>query len=119
MGPDRIVLGGFSQGACVACDYLARNPRPLGALVVLCGGLIGAGEVELAEPAAGSLAGLPVLITATEEDAWVPVERVRLSGAALERAGARVDLRIYSPGEHEVHAEEVTALAELVGAVGV
>jgi len=118
VAPDRIVVGGFSQGACVACDYVARNPRPLGGLVVLCGGLIGAGGGELAEPPRGSLGGLPVLITATEADAWVPVERVRASGAALERAGARVDLRVYPPGEHAVREPEVAALVELVAGLG-
>src|SRR4051794_6301221 len=44
VAPERIVLGGFSQGACLACDALAGRPRPVGALAVLCGGLIGAGD---------------------------------------------------------------------------
>lgn len=118
VAPEWIVLGGFSQGACVACDYLAREPRPLGALAVLCGGLIGEPGEELARPEPGSLESLPVLITATEEDAWVPVEHVRVSAEALEGAGARVDLRVYPPGEHEVHAGEAIALGELVAAIG-
>ena len=112
--PARTLLGGFSQGACVACDVLARRPRRLGGAAILCGGLIGAGEEELARPAAGSLAGVPVLITGTEEDAWVPVERVRHSAAALGAAGAEVDLRVFPPAPHGIHPEEVDALRELV-----
>jgi predicted esterase len=114
--PARIVLGGFSQGACLVCDALARRPRRLGALAVLCGGLIGAGD-ELAHPPADALAGLPVLLTGTEEDDWVPVERVRRTAELLSDGGAAVDLRIHPPAEHRVHDEEVEALRELVRGV--
>ena len=113
---ERIVLGGFSQGACLAADAVAGRPRRLGALAVLCGGLIGA-EEEIAQPPPGALAGLPVLLTGTQEDAWVPVERVRDTAERLRRAGAQVDLRIAPPAPHEVHPEEVGALRALVRAV--
>lgn len=112
--PARTLLGGFSQGACLACDYVARHPRPLGAVAVLCGGLIGLGAGELAAPAPGVLDGLPVLLTATEQDAWVPVERVEASARALRRAGADVDLRVFGPGVHGVRDEEVAAVGDLV-----
>jgi phospholipase/carboxylesterase len=114
--PARIVLGGFSQGACVVCDALAWRPRSLGALAVLCGGLIGVGD-ELASPPAGALAGLPVLLTGTEEDDWVPVQRVRRTAELLAAGGAAVDLRIHPPAEHRVHDDEVDALRELVRGV--
>ena len=117
IAPERTILGGFSQGACVACEALAQRPRPLAALVVLNGGLMGADDAELAKPAAGALAGLPVLLTATEQDRWIPVERVERTAAVLNAAGARVDLRIYPPGAHEVHQEEVVALRSLLVAL--
>jgi predicted esterase len=110
----RILLGGFSQGACLACDALASRPRPLGGLAVLCGGLVGAGADELTRPAPGSLAGLAVLLTGTQGDAWVPVDRVRVSAEILGEAGAAVDLRISAPAPHEIHPEEVDALRRLV-----
>jgi predicted esterase len=112
--PARTVLGGFSQGACVACDAIAGRPRPLGALAALCGGLIGAGPGELPRPAPGALAALPVLLTATERDAWVPVDRVRATAEILRQADAEVDLRISAPAPHEIHPDEVDALRELV-----
>ncbi len=114
VAPGRVVLGGFSQGACLACEVLARRPRPLGALAVLSGGLIGADE-ELARPAAGSLAGLPVLLTAAEGDAWIPVQRVRRTAEVLAAAGAAVDLRVLAPAERD---EEVGALRALASGVG-
>jgi phospholipase/carboxylesterase len=112
--PGRIVLGGFSQGACIACEALARRPRRLGALAVLCGGLIGADDDDLARPPPGALDGLPVLLTGTEEDDWVPVARVRRTADLLAAGGAAVDLRVHPPAEHGVHDEEVDALRELV-----
>jgi predicted esterase len=110
----RVVLGGFSQGACLACDALASRPRPLGGLAALCGGLIGAGAGELPRPAPGSLAGLPVLLTGTEQDEWVPVDRVRATAEILREAGAAVNLRISAPAPHEVHPEEVDALRRFI-----
>ena len=115
--PERTVLGGFSQGACLACDALAGRPRPVGALVALCGGVIGAGEHEWPRPEAGALAGLPVLLTGTEQDPWVPEDRVRDTAALLAAAGATVDLRVSAPAPHEVHPEEVDAMRALVLAV--
>ncbi len=112
--PRQTVLGGFSQGACVACEALVRRPRPVAALVALCGGVMGATDDELVEPAAGSLQGLPVLLTGTREDDWIPVERVERTAAILEAAGARVDLRIHPPGPHEVHDLELLAFRELL-----
>jgi predicted esterase len=114
VAPERTILGGFSQGACLACEALAQRPRSLAALVVLCGGLMGANEDELAKPSAAALEGLPVLLTATERDTWIPVERVERTATILTAAGARVDLRIYPPGDHAVHQEEVVAMRSLL-----
>ena len=112
--PERTIFGGFSQGGCLACEAVAQRPRRLAALVVLCGGLMGADEEELAQPPAGALDGLPVLLTGTEHDDWIPVERVERTAAILTAAGARVDLRIHPPAPHEVHREEVAALRRLL-----
>ena len=115
--PARIVLGGFSQDACLACDVLAARPRPVGALAAIGGGLVGAGPEEWPRPGPGALAGLPVLLTGTEGDAWVPEERVLAAAGLLRAAGADVDLRVSPPAPHEVHREEVDALRALVRAV--
>ena len=39
--PERTILFGFSQGACLSLEFAARNARRYGALVGLSGGLIG------------------------------------------------------------------------------
>jgi predicted esterase len=114
VAPEQTIFGGFSQGACLACEALAQRPRPLGALVVLCGGLMGANEDEVVKPPAGALEGLPVLLTGTEQDDWIPVERVERTAEILTAAGARVDLRIHPPAAHEVHHPEVVAFRRLL-----
>jgi predicted esterase len=110
--PERIALVGFSQGACLLCEYIARHPRRYGAVAALTGGLIGA-DGELTQPAAG-LDGTPLLITSAEEDAWVPPARTRESAAILAAAGADADLRVYEPGPHTVRPDEVAATRALI-----
>lgn len=104
-------LVGFSQGACLVLEYVARHPRRYRAVAGLSGGLIGA-DGELARPT--GLDGTPLLITTAEGDDWVPVERTRESAEILEAAGASVDLRIHQPSSHAIRAEEADAVAELV-----
>jgi predicted esterase len=111
-GPaERLLLGGFSQGACLALEYVARHPRRYGAVAVLTGGLIGA-DGELTRPQ--GLDGTPVLITTAEDDDWVPAERTRESAEILAAGGAQVDLRVFEPSSHAIRAEEADAVAALV-----
>jgi predicted esterase len=110
-GAEDVALAGFSQGACLVLEYVARHPRRYRAVAGLSGGLIGA-DGELTRPE--GLDGTPVLITAAEGDDWIPVERTRESAEILEAAGARVDLRIYQPSSHAIRAEEVDAVAAMV-----
>ncbi len=105
--PENIAFVGFSQGACLACEYVFRHPRRYGALVALTGGLIGpAGELK---PPAGDLNGTPVLLATADPDAWVPVARVRETAEVFRRMNARVDERVYPGLEHGVNDEEIAA----------
>jgi phospholipase/carboxylesterase len=103
-------LIGFSQGACLVLEYVARHARRYRAVAGLTGGLIGA-EGELSRPQ--GLDGTPVLITSAEGDNWVPAERTRESAELLAAGGARVDLRVFGPGPHAIRAEEADAVAAL------
>jgi phospholipase/carboxylesterase len=82
--------------------------------VVLCAGLIGANEDELARPPPGAFEDMPVLLTGTEQDEWIPLERVERTAAILTAAGAQVETRIHPPAPHEVHDEEVAAFRRLL-----
>ena len=109
----RLVLLGFSQGACLTCEYVARNPRRYDGVAALTGGLIGTDD-ELTRPASG-FDGAPVLLTTSEADAWVPPERTRASAEILAAAGADVDLRIHPPGPHVPRPDEIAATRALIG----
>jgi phospholipase/carboxylesterase len=108
---DGAALVGFSQGACLVLEYVARNPRRYHAVAGLSGGLIGA-DGELTRPQ--GLDGTPLLITTAEGDDWVPVARTRESADILAAGGARVDLRVYQPSSHAIRGEEADTVAALV-----
>jgi len=110
--PERTVLAGFSQGACLALEYACRNARRYGGLVSLSGGLIG--PDDLPRDYAGSLASTPVFLGSSEADLFVPLQRVRLTGEILRRMGAEVDERIYPGMGHLVNQDELDAVAALL-----
>lgn len=113
--PERVLLAGFSQGACLALEYAARRPRRYGGLAGLTGGLIGPPGTRWEDP--GSLAGTPVLLAAGDPDPHVPWARVEETAETLQRMGAEVDLRRYPGLPHTVNAEEIEALGALVDGV--
>lgn len=109
---ERVVVCGFSQGACLASEYVARNPRRYGGLAALSGGLIG----ESIDPGAyeGDLAGTPAFLGCSDVDPHIPAERVHETAAVLERLGASVDTRLYEGMGHTVTDEELAVLSELI-----
>jgi phospholipase/carboxylesterase len=105
----RIVVVGFSQGGCLATEYALRHPGRCGALVIFTGGLIGPpGTAWQLAPTAGTLNRLPVFLTGSDSDEWVPEARVRETENALAALGADVRCRIYPGRAHVVGDEEIT-----------
>lgn len=99
----KVVLLGFSQGACLALEFVARNARRYGGVAGLTGGLIGPPGTPRAYP--GSLAGTPVFLGSSDPDPHVPVERVKETAEVLRRMGAEVTERIYPELGHTVNDE--------------
>lgn len=108
----RVALLGFSQGACLALEYAARNARRHAAVIGLSGGLIGPPGTP--RDYAGSLEGTPVFLGCSDVDPHIPVERVRESAAVLGRLGALVDQRIYPRMGHTVNEDEIAAVKTLL-----
>lgn len=102
---ERIVLGGFSQGACLASEFMARHARRYGGLLAFSGGLIGPPGTPRAY--AGSLDGTPVFLGCSDVDAHIPKERVEETAAVLERLGAQVTMRLYPGMGHTINADEI------------
>lgn len=111
----RILIGGFSQGACLALEYAWRHPGRIGAAVGLSGGLIGPLGSHAATP--GSFDGLPVFLGCNEADPHIPLDHVGETAALFRQAGAVVDERIYPGFGHAVNRDELTALADIVEAL--
>lgn len=112
MSADRVVVLGFSQGACLATEFAARNPRRYGGLVGLSGGLIG--PIVTERTYVGSLAGTPVFLGCSDRDPHIPLARVRESATILRGLGAEVDERIYPGMGHTVNEEELDAVRRLL-----
>jgi predicted esterase len=112
MPAERIVLLGFSQGACLSLEYAARNPRRYGAVIGLSGGLIGPPGTPRDYP--GSLAGTPVFLGCSDRDPHIPRERVDETAEVLRRMGGEVTERIYPNLGHTVNRDEMDFVRRLL-----
>jgi glyoxalase family protein len=114
---DRIILAGFSQGACLATEFIATHPARYAGLIAWTGGLIGPPDSKLSgsDPAAaGSLAGTPALFASSDPDQWVPWPRVEESAKIFTSLGANVTLRRYPDKPHSVSGEEIELGRKLI-----
>lgn len=109
---ENIVLLGFSQGACLALEFAARNAVRYGGVVAFSGGLIGPEGTPRDYP--GSLAGTPVFLGCSDIDAHIPEARVRESAEVMKGLGGEVDMRIYPGMGHTVNEEEIAAAKTII-----
>ncbi|MEN2398885.1 dienelactone hydrolase family protein [Flavobacterium sp. MC2016-06] len=109
---ENIYFLGFSQGACLALEFTARNAAKYGGVVAFTGGLIGDKVYE--NHYAGNFEGTPIFIGTSDPDFHVPVERVNETAALLEKMGASVTKRIYDNMGHTISQDEVDLANELV-----
>jgi phospholipase/carboxylesterase len=101
----QIVFVGFSQGACLASEFVARQGAPFGGLVALTGGLIGPPGTRFSY--SGSLEGMPCFFGAGDPDLHVPWARVEESASVFSAMGASVTLRRYGGLPHAVNNDEL------------
>ncbi len=101
----RLFLLGFSQGACLSLEFVARNPRRYGGVFALSGGLIG-------PPGAlpehhGDAEGSPVFFGCSDTDPHIPKRRVEESADQFRRLNADVSERLYPGMEHTIVSDEI------------
>jgi predicted esterase len=102
----KIVLLGFSQGACLTAEFALRHPRRYGGVMVLSGGLIGAPGTTW-DDVSGSFDGAPVFLGCSDVDAHIPAARVLESETVFRRMGANVTRRLYPGMGHLVSDDEI------------
>ena len=115
MSADRVILLGFSQGACLSTEFAARNPQRFGGVIGLSGGLIGPPETPRNYP--GTLNGTPVFLGCSDVDPHIPKERVEESATVFERMGASVTLRLYPGMPHTVNQNEIDFVRALMESI--
>jgi predicted esterase len=101
----KIAIIGFSQGGCLATEFVARNAARYGGLVAFTGGLIGPAGAKFAY--SGELSGTPCFLGAGDRDPHVPWKRVEESASALSRLGGNVTLRRYPGLPHTINEDEI------------
>ena len=110
--PARLFFGGFSQGACLAAEYVARHARRYGGLLLFSGGLIGPPGTARAYD--GAFDGMPVFLGCSDVDPHIPLARVEETAAVLGSLGAQVDKRVYPRMGHTINEDELAAAAHLL-----
>jgi len=107
---DRIVMLGFSQGACLTTEFAIRNASRFGGLVAFSGGAIGPEGTTWATEdtdTANPFADTPFFFGCSNVDPHIPEVRVRESAEIAARMGAKVTTRIYPGMGHVVNDDEI------------
>ncbi|MDM8518791.1 dienelactone hydrolase family protein [Anaerolineales bacterium HSG6] len=112
---NKLVLAGFSQGACLSSEYIARHPRRYGGVLVFSGGLIG--PPQMSRDYEGSLDDTPIFLGCSDTDFHIPEERVHESTATFKRMGANVTEVIYPNMGHTIIEPELVQARQIVETV--
>ncbi|RIK37438.1 MAG: phospholipase [Chloroflexi bacterium] len=112
---ERTILLGFSQGACLASEFVARNARRYGGLAALSGGLIGPPGTPRNYP--GSLDGTPIFLGCSDVDPHIPKERVLESADVLQALGGVVTSILYPNLPHTVIRDEIQHVQAIIDAL--
>jgi predicted esterase len=113
--PARVMLLGFSQGACLTLEYAARNAQRFGGIIGLSGALIGPDDTP--RDYKGSLESTPVFLGCSDVDFHVPRERVNQSAEILRKLGGEVTERLYPNLGHSVNQDEIDFVRGMMQAV--
>jgi predicted esterase len=111
---DHIFIGGFSQGACLAAEYVIRNPRRYAGLLAFSGGFIG--PLNIPREPEGNFDGMPAFLGCSDVDPHIPLQRVKETTAMLQAMQAKVTERIYPQMEHTIIEDEIREARKIIEA---
>jgi predicted esterase len=108
----QIAFGGFSQGACLAAEYVARNAKRYAGLFVFSGALIG--PKGMPRNYTGAFDKMPVFIGGSDVDPWVSHDLIHDTASVFQRMGAEVDFRTYPGMTHTINEDEISHVREML-----
>lgn len=109
---ENIYFLGFSQGACLALEFVTRNATQFGGVAAFTGGLIG--DRIYQENYKGDFKQTPVFIGSSDPDPHVPVERVNETKRILQSMNADVTEKIFQNMGHTITKDEIDLANEKV-----
>ena len=109
---ENIYFFGFSQGACLSLEFLARNAQKFGGAVAIIGGVIG--HKINRENYRGDFAQTPIFLGTSNPDFHVPVERVYATANILKEMNADVTEKVYANFGHSINEEEIELANSIV-----
>lgn len=112
---NQIVIGGFSQGACLAAEFVARQMLRFGGLILFSGALIGPKGVSRSPE--GSFSDMPVLISGSAQDPWVSIDLLQDAAVFFDRFGAEVDFRSYPGMSHTIIQDEIILARKMLARI--
>lgn len=110
--PERTILLGFSQGACLSTEFAARNAKRFGGVIGLSGGLIGPDGTPRDYP--GSLENTPVFLGCSDIDPHIPRERVEETARILQKLNGEVTFQLYPNMGHTVNQDEINHVQNIM-----
>jgi len=109
---ENIFFLGFSQGACLALEFVTRNAEKYGGVAAFTGGLIG--DKIYPDNYSGDFSGTPVFIGTSDPDPHVPVGRVNESAEILENMNALVTKKVYKNMGHTISQDEIRTVNNII-----
>ncbi len=113
----KMLLLGFSQGACLCGEFAIRHPRRYGGVLMLSGGLVGAPGTKWNDVTTTELKDTPVFLGCSDVDSHIPKERVIESEAVFKRLGARTERILYPGMGHLVNEDEISHVQHIIDEV--
>ena len=109
---DSIYFLGFSQGACLTLEFVARNAKRYGGVIAFTGGLIG--DKINTSNYSGDFAGTPVFMGTSDPDPHIPVERFQETVRLIESMHAQVTAKVYPGMGHTINQDEINVANQVV-----
>ena len=109
---DRILWLGFSQGACLVTEFVARSSQRFAGLICLTGGLIGPTFESLTRPR--DVTNMPVFMTVSDHDEFIPLSRAEETSRIFQQAGADLEFVVTANTAHEIVDDAINRTRDLL-----